>query len=315
VVSAPERVTSEQGGTARFEVSLVDAPAAEVVMDVSSADSTEGALLDPVTSAPVVGVTLRFGPADWSVPQAVTAVGVDDDAVDGDVAWTVTLSASSADERYAGLLASLSFTTLDDEVAGIFWPTETFLLPEPSVIQVCAAIVGVPGQEVWVPIRTGDPTEVLVSVSPGGRSFAEEQTLALPPGTSLACFHLVGVHDGIEDGTVRVLVTVGPTSSADPAFDALPPQSLTVDVENVPLPPPCDPFDCASACADPVFCAPPCNPADCASACADPLYCAPPCEPTNCASPCADPLYCAPPCNPTDCASPCADPVFCGPPP
>jgi hypothetical protein len=42
-------------------------------------------------------VTLTFTAANWATPQTVTVTGVDDAQVDGDVAYTIITTASSAD--------------------------------------------------------------------------------------------------------------------------------------------------------------------------------------------------------------------------
>mgnify|MGYP000179826739 CR=1 FL=1 len=104
-------VTTEAGGTASFTVRLASEPTADVVIALSSSDTSEG------TVAPA---TLTFTAADWSTPQTVIVAGVDDDVADGDTAYTVlTLPAVSADAVYNGLdAADVSVTNFDDDPAG-----------------------------------------------------------------------------------------------------------------------------------------------------------------------------------------------------
>jgi hypothetical protein len=121
VLTAETDVTTEAGGTATLQVSLLNAPSGAVTVDVLSSDSAEGAIVAPASGLPTAWVTLQFTPADWSVPRAVTVVGIDDDARDGDVAWSaIVVVAESADERYAALdAASVTFTNQDDDTPAI----------------------------------------------------------------------------------------------------------------------------------------------------------------------------------------------------
>ena len=73
-------VTTENGGTAQFTVVLDSQPTADVTIGISSSDTSEGT---PSTSS------LTFTATNWDVAQAVTVTGVDDDVVDGDVAYTI----------------------------------------------------------------------------------------------------------------------------------------------------------------------------------------------------------------------------------
>ena len=84
--------TTEAGGTATFTVVLTTQPTADVTIDLSSSDPTEG------TVSPA---SLTFTTANWNVAQTVTVTGVDDVVVDGDVAYTiVTAAVTSGDPTY-----------------------------------------------------------------------------------------------------------------------------------------------------------------------------------------------------------------------
>ena len=101
-------VTTEADGTDSFTVVLNTEPTADVTIDVSSSDTSEGTVLPP---------SLSFDATNWDVPQEVTVTGVDDSVVDGDIAYTIiTAPAVSADAEYDGLDADdVSVTNLDDE--------------------------------------------------------------------------------------------------------------------------------------------------------------------------------------------------------
>jgi len=97
-VKARKRLfTGEQGGpsgSATFRVRLTTNPAAPVTCTLQSDDTTEG------VASPA---TLVFNPNQFGF-QTVTVTGIDDAVVDGDVLYTIVLSAcTSADGAYNGL--------------------------------------------------------------------------------------------------------------------------------------------------------------------------------------------------------------------
>lgn len=103
-------VTTEAGTGASFSVVLNIAPTADVTINLSSSDATEG-----IASA----ATLTFTPTNWNLAQTVTVTSVDDSVNDGDVAFTIlTAAASSTDAGYSGLnAADVSVTNSDNDPA------------------------------------------------------------------------------------------------------------------------------------------------------------------------------------------------------
>ena len=61
--------TDEYGTTATFTVVLDSQPSADVTIDISSKDATEG------TVSPAPPLTLTFTDANWNLPQTVTVTG------------------------------------------------------------------------------------------------------------------------------------------------------------------------------------------------------------------------------------------------
>ncbi|MEE2641165.1 MAG: S8 family serine peptidase, partial [Planctomycetota bacterium] len=104
--------TSESGGSASFEVKLQTAPTANVTIDVSTTDGTEG-------TASISQLT--FTPTNWDVAQTVTVTGQDDSDLDGNVAYSIELApAVSSDPAYNGLdPEDVQVTNLDNEVAAV----------------------------------------------------------------------------------------------------------------------------------------------------------------------------------------------------
>lgn len=85
-------ITTEDGGTASFSVVLTLAPTADVTVNISSSDTTEGT---------VSVASLLFTTANWNVAQNVTVTGVSDFLADGNIAYSIiAAAASSGDANY-----------------------------------------------------------------------------------------------------------------------------------------------------------------------------------------------------------------------
>lgn len=108
VHSAADLVTSEAGGAATFTVALASEPAADVRIDLSSSDLSEGI---------VFPLSITFTAADWNVPQTITVTGVDDLISDGDQPYRIVFqNAVSADAFYNRMsTAPLAVTNTNDE--------------------------------------------------------------------------------------------------------------------------------------------------------------------------------------------------------
>ncbi|HEU4889146.1 MAG TPA: Ig-like domain-containing protein, partial [Thermoanaerobaculia bacterium] len=116
VTRTPAGVTvGESGTTADFTVVLDTQPTGNVVMDVASLDTGEA------MAAPA---QLTFTNANWSTPQTVTVLGIDDATVDGNQVTNIVLTmntAATADPLYDPINpADVSATTTDDDFV-IIW--------------------------------------------------------------------------------------------------------------------------------------------------------------------------------------------------
>ena len=109
VVNAPaELVTTEMGDTDSFEVSLPLTPTADVTVNFTSSDTTEG------TVAPG---SVTFTTANWDTPVTITVTGVDDTEYDLDQDYQIIIgSLSSADPNYDGFNPDdLDAVNIDDD--------------------------------------------------------------------------------------------------------------------------------------------------------------------------------------------------------
>jgi len=105
-----ELVTTEMGGTATFDVSLNLTPLADVTLDLSSSDTTEGT----IDTNNVV-----FTPANWDQPVTITITGVDDADVDLDQTYQIiTAALQSADANYDGVNPDdIDAVNIDDDAS------------------------------------------------------------------------------------------------------------------------------------------------------------------------------------------------------
>ena len=113
-VSTPTNssTVTEAGSTSTFTVKLVKAPSANVTVNVSSGDTSEGS---------VSPNTLTFTTMNYSTTQTVTVTGVNDSIYDGTQSWNVVLDPSSTDTGYNGLdNVNVAMMTTDNESAPKF---------------------------------------------------------------------------------------------------------------------------------------------------------------------------------------------------
>ena len=98
-------ITTEAGGTANFTVVLVSQPSADVTIGLTSSDTTEG----------TVPANITFTPANWNAAQTVTVTGVDDLVDDGNIAYSIVTTATSADAGYNGIpVADVALSNIND---------------------------------------------------------------------------------------------------------------------------------------------------------------------------------------------------------
>jgi hypothetical protein len=100
-------ITTEGGGSQKVEISLRTKPTALVSLSAVSSDLTEGTVSFKDADATI-------DPAIWPQPaKEVIITGVDDILVDGNIVYSVTISASSSDSNYSGTVSVLPVTNHD----------------------------------------------------------------------------------------------------------------------------------------------------------------------------------------------------------
>lgn len=156
---------SESGSQATFTVMLNNPPTSEVIISITSSNTSEG------TVSPS---SLSFNFSNYNILQTITVTGVDDGVHDGDQIFTVILGAAvSEDSNYNGLKPDdVTVTNVDDEIDA----------PDLSLL-----IAAEPSLPIWV----GDRIVYDVTASNSGNVTAENTllTLTLPDTLQLDSFN------------------------------------------------------------------------------------------------------------------------------
>lgn len=214
--------TTEAGGTANFSIVLNGAPADDVIIGISSNDTSEGILGQP-------GVT--FTPDNWEIPQQVTVTGVDDDVQDGDVAYSIiTAAAASNDGNYANLdPADISVTNQDDDNAGI------------SVSAISGSTTEAGGTATFTVVLDSEPThDVTIEIISDNtdEGTPDPSSLTFTPGnwSSPQLVTVSGVDDGVVDGAVDYSIITAPAVSTDSNYSGMDAADVTVTNEDDDIP-------------------------------------------------------------------------------
>ncbi len=209
-------VTTEAGGTDSFTVVLDAPPTADVVIGISSSDTTEG------TVSPA---SLTFTTGNWNAPQTVTVTGVDDSVDDGDIAYTiVTAAATSSDGNYNGINpADVTATNTDDDTAAINVTPTTLTIPEGSNDTFTVVLGSEPTADVTVNLVSSDTSRA--TISPASMTFTSGNWSSAQTATVSA------VQDAIDNGDGNVTIQ-NTASSGDSTYNAIDPDDVAVTVQD-----------------------------------------------------------------------------------
>ncbi|MCB1052742.1 MAG: IPTL-CTERM sorting domain-containing protein [Acidobacteria bacterium] len=221
-------ITTEGGGTDTFTVVLDSQPIANVSVDFTSQDTTEG-LVGPMGGPYATTHTVTFTNANWNTPQTVEVQGQDDAVADGNVLFTVASgNVTSSDPIYDAItdaaVADVTVTNQDDiKTIGISVSPNTLMMNEGDPAQgFNVSLESEPTADVMIPVVSSDTTEA--TVSPSMLTFTAAnwnvpQTVMVTP-----------VADGIIDGDEMVSINLGPATGGDYAGQTA---SVSVTVFNV----------------------------------------------------------------------------------
>ncbi len=202
----PGLKTTEGSGTVSFKIALDSQPSANVVIGLTSDDISEG------TVSPA---SLTFTSANWKTGQVVTARGVNDFVVDGNILYhIVTAPASSADENYNGLnAADAEITNTDNDTASIkVSPLSGLTTTEggSGSTSFNISLTSEPTSDVTISLESSDLTEG--TVSPASLTFTPEN------GRTTQTVTIKNVDDTLADGNITYSIRTGRTVSSDPLY-------------------------------------------------------------------------------------------------
>ncbi|MCO4746055.1 MAG: hypothetical protein KC912_14765 [Proteobacteria bacterium] len=207
--------TTEAGGTDTFTVELAAEPTADVDVAIAVADATEGT---------VSTATVSFTAANWNTTQNVTVTGVDDAIVDGDITYTITLTATSSDAAFTGAIGTVDVENLDDDSASIIvTPIDGLETDETGLSDSFTVVLGTaPSADVTIPVASANTDEGEVSVASLTFTTANWDT----PQT----VDVTGVDDDLVDGDIVFMVELAAATSADTAYAGV--DATDVEVTN-----------------------------------------------------------------------------------
>ena len=208
-------VTTESGGEATFTVVLNTAPKANVTINLSSNDTTEGKV------APLMMV---FTPQNWRSPQMATVTGVDDAMPDPRAEYKIILApAISTDVTYDKVDPDdVNVINEDDDTAGFtVKPTMGLVTNENGQMATFTmALNFAPSANVVVKLTTNNSNEGIVS--PTSLTFTTVNWKA-PQVVTVS-----GLNDAVADGDQPFDVVTAPAESGDVAYNKLDPPDVSV---------------------------------------------------------------------------------------
>ncbi|SNT23742.1 gliding motility-associated C-terminal domain-containing protein, partial [Ekhidna lutea] len=214
-VSAISGNTDESGSTATFDVVLNSKPDSDVVLNVTSDDNGEGT---------VDQANLTFTPTNWDTPQTVTVTGVDDDIIDGDITYNMTLSVDDAnsDDDFDQLAdQTVSVTNTDDDVAGYTLSKTTSTITEGNNDTFTIVLDAEPSSNVVIDLSSDDTGAATVSPSSLTFTSGNWNSTQLVTITSVQ-------DDDLQDETPTITASVNASSDGD--FTGLANKNVTITV-------------------------------------------------------------------------------------
>ena len=199
--------TTEAGDTATFTIVLDSEPLADVSIDLTSSNTSEGT---------ISAASVLFTPANWDTPQTVTVTGQDDFVDDGDNTYAViTEAATSVDPKYAGINAEdVSIVNRNDDTAGVvILPTSGLETTEAGGTATFTMRLGSqPLDEVTLSLASSDTGEGTISTA----TLTFDSTSWNTPQT----ITITGQDDDPVDGDVEYVISTT-TASGDPKYNGL----------------------------------------------------------------------------------------------
>ncbi|MBF0245587.1 MAG: hypothetical protein HQL31_10010, partial [Planctomycetes bacterium] len=210
--TTPSGSTTEQGAKATFQIKLNSLPAGNVVVEITSSDSTE---------ASVSPALITFTPANWNSLQLITVTGVDDSESDGDQSYYIRLYTDSQDNNYDNIIRNVNFLNVDDDLPSVVvGEIDGNTREDGATATFTLKLSQQPTANVYVTVMSFDSTEATVNPT----------TITITPDSwnSEQVVTVSGVDDSSVDGDVTHQIEFYESVSADVRFQSLPVPSVTV---------------------------------------------------------------------------------------
>ena len=224
-VSGP---SSETGGIALFTVKLNMAPTNNVTVYATSADTSEGKILqDNSDNQTTDNLSVVFTSSDWSSEHKVRVKGQDDSVTDGHQGFLVQLSSAvSNDSRYHGLDPNdVVITNYDDETAGFLISAPSGSTSESgdnSTFTVRLTSSPSASSSVVLDVDSSDDTEGLIDNSTAQKLV----TFTTSDWSSAQTITVTGQNDFNRDGNQPYTINITLSSSSDSNYSGLNPQDV-----------------------------------------------------------------------------------------
>ncbi len=214
-VSPTSLTTNESGSPVTFAIVLNTKPTANVTINVSSSDLTEGT----VSPSSVI-----FTTTDWNTPKTITVTPVNDDEDDGDINYSiVTSNAQSTDPGYNNLnVSDVAVTNINDDVAGITVnPTSGLTTTEAGgTATFTIRLNSKPTANVTIGLSSSNTAEG--SISPTSVTFTPSSWNT--PQT----ITVTGVDDDVDDDDVAYTIITAAATSTDSKYNGINPADVSV---------------------------------------------------------------------------------------
>ncbi|MBT3217509.1 MAG: hypothetical protein HN348_00325, partial [Proteobacteria bacterium] len=209
ISASPDQLTTTEGGGYTTVAIVLDSePEADVYLDISTSDETEG------TADPTL---LGFNLTNWDVEQYIVLTGVDDDLDDGDKSYQLQIDPTGSVDLVYKVLSTVTVdaTNGDDDETGLIFDYEAPLMTSESAgsATILVSLGSEPTSNVRLDIASTDTTEGMVS--PPVLTFSNQNWNVAKTVTVL------GKDDGQTDGHIDYQIEFDPGLSGDSLYAAL----------------------------------------------------------------------------------------------
>jgi hypothetical protein len=228
-------ITTEAGANQTFTIALASKPSANVVITLTSSNEAEGRIsrtggvCNNSATVATGACTVTFTSANWNVAQTIRVTGIDDLPIDGNIAYTVTGTVTSADSIYNALtFSNVSLTNNDNDTAGVnFSKTVSLVTKEDGTFEnTTVTLNSIPSSNVTLTFSSTDTTEGQINQAAGtcssaGGIAASSCTMVLTPAnySTGIVLRITGVADA--DTTAQNYSIATTVSSADSNYNGI----------------------------------------------------------------------------------------------